>query len=219
MRVQGDDFVAARIDMVDLAICARGVRSKMVLDAMRSVPREEFLPKNLREFAYDDSPLPIAEGQTISQPYNVAFMVEALDLPLQATVLEIGTGSGYAAAVLSQVAENVYTMERIGSLAEKAASVLARLGYSNVRVRHDDGTRGWPDHAPYDGFVVAAGGPKVPESLKQQLKIGGHLVIPVGTRSVTGACAHHTCFRDRLSPRGPRRCALCAADRRGGLGA
>lgn len=167
--------------MVDRAIRARGVRSKPVLEAMRSVPREAFLPENMREFAYDDSPLPIAEGQTISQPYIVAFMIEALDLPPHARVLEIGTGSGYAAAVLSQVADDVYTVERLGSLAGKAASVLDRLGYSNVHVRHDDGTKGWPEHAPYDGIVVAAGGPKVPEPLKQQLKIGGHLIIPVGT--------------------------------------
>jgi protein-L-isoaspartate(D-aspartate) O-methyltransferase len=167
--------------MVARAIEARGVRSKFVLDAMRNVPREAFLPENLREFAYDDSPLPIAEGQTISQPYIVAFMVEALDLQGGERVLEIGTGSGYAAAVLGEIAGEVYTVERIGQLAEKSAIVLADQGYDNVHVMHSDGTMGWPEHAPYDGIVVAAGGPKVPEALKAQLRIGGRLVIPVGT--------------------------------------
>ena len=174
------DFAAQRTAMVDHHIAARGVHSPHVLEAMRTVPREAFLPESMREFAYEDSPLPIAEGQTISQPYIVALMAEALELEGGEEVLEIGTGSGYAAAVLSRIARNVYTVERIGQLAEKAASVLANLGYANVHVLHADGTRGWPDHAPYDAIVVAAGGPEVPESLKAQLKIGGRLVIPVG---------------------------------------
>jgi protein-L-isoaspartate(D-aspartate) O-methyltransferase len=169
-----------RNDMVDLQIARRGVRSRPVLDAMRAVPREAFLPEPLREFAYEDAPLPIAEGQTISQPYIVALMTEALALEGGEKVLEIGTGSGYAAAVLSRIAGSVYTVERIGQLAEKAASALADLGYRNVHVLHGDGTRGWPHHAPYDAIVVAAGGPEVPESLKAQLKLGGRLVIPVG---------------------------------------
>jgi protein-L-isoaspartate(D-aspartate) O-methyltransferase len=172
-----------RSEMVERAIAARGVRSEHVLRAMRSVPREAFLPRRLREFAYEDSPLPIEEGQTISQPYIVAFMTEALALAGGEKVLEIGTGSGYAAAVLAEIAGEVYTVERIGQLAEKAASALADLGYDNVHVLHGDGTRGWPDHAPYDGIIVAAGGPKIPESLKEQLKIGGRLVIPVGSDS------------------------------------
>ncbi len=167
--------------MVERAIVARGVRSEQVLHAMRSVPREAFLPRQLREFAYEDSPLPIEEGQTISQPYIVAFMTEALALAGGEKVLEIGTGSGYAAAILAEIAGEVYTVERIGQLAEKAASALADLGYDNVHVLHGDGTKGWPDHAPYDGIIVAAGGPKIPESLKEQLKIGGRLVIPVGS--------------------------------------
>jgi protein-L-isoaspartate(D-aspartate) O-methyltransferase len=167
--------------MVDEAIFSRGVRSDLVLNAMRKVQRELFLPDGLREFAYDDSPLPIAEGQTISQPYIVAFMTEALALQGGERVLEIGTGSGYAAAVLAEVASEVYTVERIGQLAEKAASTLVDLGYDNVHVLHGDGTKGWPEHAPYDGIIVAAGGPKVPAALKEQLKIGGRLVIPVGT--------------------------------------
>jgi protein-L-isoaspartate(D-aspartate) O-methyltransferase len=147
---------------------------------MGAVPRETFLPEELWEFAYEDAPLPIAEGQTISQPYIVAMMTEALELEGGEKVLEIGTGSGYAAAVLAQIAKDVYTVERIGQLAEKSAATLARLGYSNVHVLHADGTLGWPEHAPYEAIVVAAGGPEVPESLKAQLQIGGRLVIPVG---------------------------------------
>ena len=125
-------------------------------------------------------PLPIEEGQTISQPYIVAFMTEALALRGGEKVLEIGSGSGYSAAVLSEIAANVYTVERHGPLAEKAAATLADLGYDNVHVLHGDGTRGWLEHAPYDAIIVAAGGPTIPESLKSQLKIGGRLVIPVG---------------------------------------
>ena len=166
--------------MVDSQIAERGIRSPLVLDAMRTVPREAFLPASLEEFAYEDAPLPIAEQQTISQPYIVALMVDALALEGGEKVLEIGTGSGYAAAVLSRIAGTVYTIERIGQLAERSSAVLAELGYDNVHVLHADGTKGWAEAAPYDAIVVAAGGPEVPESLKAQLKIGGRLVIPVG---------------------------------------
>jgi protein-L-isoaspartate(D-aspartate) O-methyltransferase len=175
------DYSHRRNMMVENHIAARGIHSQLVLDAMRAVPREDFLPQDLREFAYQDAPLPIAEGQTISQPYIVALMTEALALKGGETVLEIGTGSGYAAAVLAQIAAEVYTVERIRQLADTAATVLSDLGYTNVHVRHGDGTRGWEDHAPYDAIVVTAGGPEVPESLRSQLKIGGRLVIPVGT--------------------------------------
>jgi protein-L-isoaspartate(D-aspartate) O-methyltransferase len=174
------DFSHLRDEMVEHHIAARGVRSENVLKAMRKVRREAFLPANLQEFAYDDAPLPIAEGQTISQPYIVALMAEALALEGGERVLEIGTGSGYAAAVLAEIARDVFTVERIGQLAEKAAAALAGQGYENVHVLHGDGTRGWPEHAPYDAIVVAAGGPKIPDSLRAQLKIGGRLVIPVG---------------------------------------
>lgn len=173
-------FALLRKEMVERNIAARGVRDELVLEAMGKVPRELFLPENLREFAYEDSALPIAGEQTISQPYIVAFMVEALMLKGGEKVLEIGAGSGYAAAVLSEIAADVYTVERLGQLADKAAATLAELGYDNVHVLHGDGTRGWPEHAPYDAIVVAAGGPQVPESLKEQLKIGGRLVIPIG---------------------------------------
>ena len=175
------DFVRRRLDMVEHQIAARGVRSELVLEAMRKVPREEFLPQSLREFAYEDLPLPLAEGQTISQPYIVALMADALLLKGGEQVLEIGTGSGYAAAVLSEIAANVYSIERIGQLAEKAAATLTKLRYDNVHLLHADGTKGWPEHAPYDAIVVAAGGPKIPELLQQQLKVGGRLIIPVGT--------------------------------------
>lgn len=166
--------------MVERQIAKRGVRSERVLAAMGQVPREAFLPAELREFAYDDAPLPIAAEQTISQPYIVALMAEASLLTGGEKVLEIGTGSGYAAAVLSRIAGEVYTIERIAQLAEKAASVLRELRYSNIHVRHADGSLGWPEHGPYDAIVVAAGGPEIPASLKSQLKVGGRLVMPVG---------------------------------------
>ena len=174
------DFSKLREGMVDYQIAARGVRSEKVLDAMRKVPREQFVPEGVREFAYEDSPLPIEAGQTISQPYIVAFMAEGLALEGGEKVLEIGAGSVYAAAVLAEIAGEVYTIERVEELATGAASTLAESGYDNVHVLHGDGTLGWQEHAPFDGIVVAAGGPEIPDSLKQQLKIGGRMVIPVG---------------------------------------
>jgi protein-L-isoaspartate(D-aspartate) O-methyltransferase len=171
--------------MVERQIRARGIRQEVVLRAMEEVPRERFLPEQLAEFAYSDSPLPIAEGQTISQPYIVALMTEALALRPHDRVLEVGTGSGYAAAVLSRIAARVFTIERHGSLAEEARSRLAGQGYTNVEVRHGDGSLGWPEEAPFDAIVVAAGGPSVPQPLLDQLAIGGRLVIPVGATQRT----------------------------------
>jgi len=167
--------------MVDRHIRARGVHDPRVLAALAFVPREAFLPPELAEFAYEDRPLPIEAGQTISQPYIVALMTEALRLTGDETVLEVGTGSGYAAAVLARVAKQVYTIERHAELADIARDRLAALGYGNVVVQCGDGTLGWQDHAPYDAIIVAAGGPDLPRALLDQLAIGGRLVMPVGT--------------------------------------
>ncbi|HSG89317.1 MAG TPA: protein-L-isoaspartate(D-aspartate) O-methyltransferase [Pseudomonadales bacterium] len=158
----------------------RGIRDPRVLDAMATVPREQFVGLDLAEFAYDDTPLPIEEGQTISQPYIVALMTEALELTPDDHVLEVGTGSGYAAAVLSRVAGTVVTIERHQALAHLARQRLEALHYDNVSVCYGDGTLGWPEEAPYDAIVVAAGGPEAPRSLIEQLAIGGRLVIPMG---------------------------------------
>jgi protein-L-isoaspartate(D-aspartate) O-methyltransferase len=173
-------FESQRRKMVRHQIEARGIRDRKVLDAMREVPREAFLPAELADYAYEDGPLPIGSGQTISQPFIVASMVDALDLEPDDRVLEIGGGSGYAAAVISQVAGEVFAIERHGELAETARERLEKLGYGNVHILHGDGTKGWPDEAPFDAIVVAAAGPKVPESLRQQLAVGGRMVIPVG---------------------------------------
>ena len=159
----------------------RGIIDQSVLKAMREIPREEFVGEPFYEGAYGDHPLPIAEGQTISQPYIVAYMAEALELSATDRVLEIGTGSGYAAAVLSRIVKNVYTVERLSGLAESARRRLERLGYTNIIVHKGDGTLGWPEHAPYDAIVVTAGAPNVPKPLLEQLAIGGRLVIPVGS--------------------------------------
>ena len=159
---------------------SKGITDPAVLTAMTQVPRERFVPPELARRAYDDAPLPIGRGQTISQPLIVAFMIQALELKGGERVLEIGTGSGYAAAVLSRIADRVYTVERHEALAAGAERRLEDLGYDNVHVLHGDGTEGWKDHAPYDAIVVAAGGPTVPEALLEQLGPMGRLVIPVG---------------------------------------
>ena len=184
---------ASRARMVERHLAGRNIRTPIVLEAFRLVPREDFLPEDLAEFAYDDAPLPIGEGQTISQPYIVAFMVEALELREGDRVLEIGTGSGYAAAILGCIAREVYTVERIESLAVTARERLERLGYANVHVLCEDGSLGWPAHAPYDAIVVAAGGPRVPPALRSQLRIGGRLVMPVGPDSSNQKLLRVTC--------------------------
>jgi len=178
-------FEFLRKQMIDYQLAARGLRDQTVLNAVNAVPREEFVATELVEFAYSDSPLPIAASQTISQPYIVALMTAALELRPQDRALEVGTGSGYAAAVLAEIAQEVYTIERHKILADTARSKLKELGYSNIRVLYGDGTLGWPEFAPFDAIVVAAGAPEVPENLKQQLAIGGRLVIPVGSTLLT----------------------------------
>lgn len=173
-------FTEQRAYMVEHQMKARDISDPLVLKAAAKVERERFVPEKVREFAYDDRPLPIAEGQTISQPYIVAAMTQALKLKGGEKVLEIGTGSGYAAAVLGEIAGRVFTIERHKKLAAAARAALAEAGYKNVTVIHGDGTKGYPVEAPFDAIVATAAGPKVPETLKKQLKIGGQLVIPVG---------------------------------------
>jgi protein-L-isoaspartate(D-aspartate) O-methyltransferase len=166
--------------MVGRQIAGRGVADRRVLAAMEKVPREAFLPEAMQEFAYEDTPLPIEEGQTISQPYIVARMAEAADVGPRDRVLEVGAGSGYAAAVLGELAHRVFTIERHPALAELARARLSQLGYSNVEVRTGDGTLGWPEEAPFDAIIATAAGPRVPESWRAQLVVGGRLVMPVG---------------------------------------
>lgn len=177
------DFEAERRRMVSQQLEARDIRAVRVLDAMRTVPRHLFVPEPQRAEAYIDSPLPIGYEQTISQPYIVAFMTQALDVQSSHVVLEIGTGSGYQAAVLSLLANRVYSIEIVEPLAERARSTLANLGYRNVQVRTGNGYLGWPEHAPYDRIMVTAAPDEVPPALVQQLKIGGLMAIPVGTSS------------------------------------
>ena len=165
-----------------LAELAREIGDARVIDAIARVPREMFVPEHLRDFAYENQPLPIGHGQTISQPQIVAMMIEALLLKGGETVLEVGTGSGYQAAVLSLLAARVVTVERIAALAEDAARALADLGFVNVEVHVAHDRLGWPDEAPYEGIIVAAASPEVPFELLNQLAAGGRLVIPVGSR-------------------------------------
>ena len=174
------DYERRRESMVVNQIMARGVRDERVIAALRKVPRHRFVPEELREAAYYDSPLPIGSRQTISQPYIVALMTEALGLEGGGKVLEIGTGSGYQAAILAEIADSVYTIEILPELAEKARAILDTLGYRNVHVRAGDGFFGWPAHAPFDGIIVTAAAPRIPERLIEQLAIGGRIVIPVG---------------------------------------
>ncbi|WP_395692340.1 protein-L-isoaspartate(D-aspartate) O-methyltransferase [Piscinibacter sp.] len=182
MNRHAEEFARRRDAMVREQIEARGVHDARVLQAMRELPRERFVRPGWEAEAYDDNPLPIAAGQTISQPYIVAFMSEALQLRGGERVLEIGTGSGYAAAVLARLAKEVHTVERHAVLAEGAAAVLTALGADNVQVHTADGTLGWPAAAPYDAIVVTAAGPEVPAALLAQLAVGGRLVMPVGER-------------------------------------
>jgi protein-L-isoaspartate(D-aspartate) O-methyltransferase len=172
-----------RQKMVDNQIVARGITDKNVIAAMRRIPRHLFVPKEEREQAYSDGPLPIGHSQTISQPYIVAIMTELLGIDSTSKVLEIGTGSGYQAAVLGEIADSVYTIEIVKPLAERAAQILDSLGYKNIFVRAGDGYQGWPEAAPFDAVIVTAAAPKIPQPLIEQLKTGGRLVIPVGELS------------------------------------
>ena len=176
------DFQAARKRMVEEQIAARGLTSPRLLEAFLEVPRHLFVPLNQRPYAYQDGPLPIGLGQTISQPYIVAYMTDQLKLEGDEKVLEIGTGSGYQAAILGQLAEEVHTIERHPRLAELAGRLLADLGYENITIHEGDGTQGLPEEAPFQAVIVTAAGPDVPQPLLDQLGEGGRLVIPVGGR-------------------------------------
>ncbi len=180
MRADGVDFEALRQQMVLEQLAARGLRDDRVLQAMRDVPRHLFVPLALRDDAYEDRPLPIGEGQTISQPYMVAAMTAALAPDPAHRVLEVGTGSGYQAAVLGRLTRQVVTIERYAALAERAREALAEAGITNVRVIIGDGSQGLPEEAPFDGIIVTAGAPEIPQVLLQQLAEGGRLVVPVG---------------------------------------
>jgi protein-L-isoaspartate(D-aspartate) O-methyltransferase len=176
------DFAAQRQRMVDQQLKPRGIKDERVLAAMAKVPREEFVPADERDGAYEDGPLPIGYDQTISQPYIVAFMTEQLQLKPGDRVLEVGTGSGYQAAILAELVADVYTIEIVEPLAKTAQATLQRLGYKNVHVKVGDGYQGWPEEAPFDAIIVTCAPDKVPQPLTNQLKEGGRLVIPVGER-------------------------------------
>ncbi len=178
--MMSEDFAAEREAMVETQIRVRGVLDERVLQAMLKVPRHSFVPPDLRPYAYGDEPLPIGEGQTISQPYIVAYMTEALRLKGGERVLEIGTGSGYQTAILAELAREVYTVEIVASLSDGAQEVLRGLGYQNVFFRIGDGSLGWPESAPYDAIIVTAAPRTVPKAIADQLAVSGRMVIPVG---------------------------------------
>ena len=177
---KSDPYEHHRKEMVERQIVTRGVTDSLVLQVMMCVERHQFVPKNVQALAYYDEPLPIGHKQTISQPYIVAYMTEILALKGDEKVLEIGTGSGYQAAVLAEIAEEVYTMEIVKPLVEKATRILDLLGYKNVHCMYGDGYLGWPEHAPFDAIMVTAAPPYIPEPLIAQLKEGGRMVLPVG---------------------------------------
>ena len=178
------DFERKCRRMVDQQLRRRGVRNARVLASMERVPRHRFVPENLRNHAYEDSPLSIGKGQTISQPYMVALMTECAAPEPDDRVLEVGTGSGYQTAILAELVREVYSVERIPELAERAEGLLSDLGYESVSIRVDDGSEGWREKAPFDAIIVTAGAPEIPDPLVEQLGVGGRLVIPIGS-------AHH----------------------------
>jgi len=177
---QADKYETLRQKMVESQIRNRGINNKAVLDAMKTVPRHLFIPENYRDEAYNDYPLPIGYGQTISQPYIVAYMTEAVNPTSKKKVLEIGTGSGYQAAILAEIVDKVYTIEIVPELAKESAERLKNMGYNNVICKYGDGYRGWPEYAPFDIIVVTAAPEKIPQPLIDQLAEGGRLIIPVG---------------------------------------
>jgi len=181
--MKNDPFARERENMVNYQIARRGIVDERILDAMRTIPRHLFVPEEFQRDAYDDRPLPIGYEQTISQPYIVAFMTNVLDLHGNECVLEVGTGSGYQAAVISLLVKKVYTVERIPALAEQAQKTLQELGIKNVEVHQGDGSLGWLDHAPYQAILVTAAAPEAPKALLDQLDVGGRMVIPVGGRT------------------------------------
>lgn len=192
------DYALQRSQMVKTQIQPRGITHSGTLNAMLNVPRHEFVPEEQKVFAYSDSPLPIGNGQTISQPYIVAFMTQALKLKPSHNVLEIGTGSGYQAAVLSQIVDSVYTIEIVEDLAMSAKRKLKQLGYDNIIVRHGDGYHGWPEKAPFDAIMVTAGAEAIPQPLLDQLKVGGRMIIPVGPHNAVRQLVLVTKKKDKI---------------------
>ncbi len=179
-----EEMKLAREEMVDRQLKKRGIEDEKVLTAFMTVPRHKFVPADMQRMAYRDGPLPIGEGQTISQPYIVAEMIEALNLDKNDKVLEVGTGSGYATAILSRIVDKVYSIERYSLLAQKAEEIFQKLNYTNIEIKVGDGTTGWEEKAPFSGILVSASAPGVPQTLKEQVKQNGYLVIPVGDRSI-----------------------------------
>ena len=175
------DFPELREEMVKCQLAGRGIRDAKVLAAFTKVPRHKFVPEELAVSGYEDHPLPVGENQTISQPYMVALMTECLEIEPEDKILEIGTGSGYQAAILAELAKEVYSIERFPALAINAEEILAELGYTNVKVKTADGTLGWKEYAPFDGIIITAASPKIPQPLIDQLKSDAKLVIPIGT--------------------------------------
>jgi len=178
--LMAQSFEKLRSSMVETQLTSRNIQSKAVLDAMRTVPRHLFVPENMKNYAYDDSPLPIGLGQTISQPYIVAFMTEQLKPVPGMKILEIGTGSGYQAAILAYLGCEVYTIELLEELSVRAKKLLSELNFNNVQTKHGDGYLGWPEAAPFDAIIVTAAPDKIPEKLIEQLKEGGKMIVPVG---------------------------------------
>ncbi len=174
------NFVQERRRMVEEQLIPRGIKELLVLNAFRKVPREKFVPFERRDNSYDDFPLPIGEEQTISQPYIVALMTESLELKGEEKVLEIGTGSGYQTAIIAEIVEEIYTVERIIPLAQRAKKTLKELGYTKIKIKIGDGTEGWEEFSPYDAIIVTAAAPKLPQSLIKQLNKSGRLIIPLG---------------------------------------